>query len=290
MSSAPLPPPAPTAAVDRESSRWAWRESRSPEPHGTIVLLHGLGGSRISWEPQLTGLSSDHLVVAWDLPGYGAAPPPDAPLTFAWLAAAVAAFVDEVAVPDRPVHLVGISFGGMIAQYAAAAHPAPFASLTLLATSPKFGLDGTLPDEWRAARLAPLDAGQEPVDFADAVLGHLAGPAITAEALNGQRAAMARITGAALRRSIDCLITHDSRALLASIRTPTLCLVGALDDETPIAYSEAIAGSIRDAELVVIPGAGHLLNVEAPEAVNIAITAHVARRRVDVDTENRSTP
>ena len=79
------------------------------------MLLHGLGGSRLSWEPQLTGLSGHDRVVAWDMPGYGESKPLDGPMTFTALADAVA---DLVAVLGEPtVHLVGISFGGMIAQY-----------------------------------------------------------------------------------------------------------------------------------------------------------------------------
>ena len=150
-------------------------------------------------------------------------------------------------------------------------------SLTLLATSPAFGLDGTKPDEWRAARLAPLDAGLEPADFADDVLGAIAGPHISAEAMAGQRAAMARVSGAALRRSIDCLVTHDSRALLPTIDAPTMCAVGELDEETPVAYAFALADLIPHARLVVIPQAGHLLNVEAPDAVNRLLHEHVQR-------------
>jgi 3-oxoadipate enol-lactonase len=172
---------------------------------------------------------------------------------------------------------VGISFGGMIAQYTAAFHPGIVASLTLLSTSPKFGLDGTQPDEWRAARLAPLDLGLEPADIAERVLGSLAGPHLTPEAMAGQIAAMSRISAAALRRSIDCLITHDSRSILPSIAVPTLCLVGDLDDETPPAYAMAVADLIAGSRLAVIEGAGHLLNVEAPDAVNDAILDHIAR-------------
>jgi len=111
------------------------------------------------------------------------------------------------------------------------------------------------------------------------VLGHLAGPHITAEAFAGQRAAMARITGGALRRSIDCLVGHDSRALLPTITAPTLCLVGALDDETPPAYSEAIVDLLPDGAVAIVPDAGHLLNVESPDAVNALIEAHIARHR-----------
>lgn len=267
--------------TDVQGERLAWREARPGGGRGSppvVVLLHGLGGSRISWEPQLAALGERALVAAWDLPGYGASPQLSGPTTFTALADAVAGpggLADELGA-DR-VHLVGISFGGMIAQYAAAAHPDRVASLTLLATSPKFGLDGTLPDEWRAARLAPLDAGLEPVDFADRVLNALAGPHISGEAMAGQRAAMARITGAALRRSIDCLITHDSRPVLPSIRARTRCLVGELDDETPVAYSQAIADLVPGAEVRIVPGAGHLLNVEAPDAVNATIAEQLER-------------
>jgi pimeloyl-ACP methyl ester carboxylesterase len=61
------------------------------------------------------------------------------------------------------------------------------------------------------------------------------------------------------------------------ITVPTLCLVGELDDETPPAYAMAVADLVPSARLSVIEGAGHLLNVEAPETVNDAIIEHVAR-------------
>ena len=262
--------------VDVQGTHVAWRES---SPHGgtsdTVILLHGLGGSRISWEPQLQSLGDQVRVVAWDMPGYGTSPACIGPMTFTALSAAVVGLIDEVG--GDAVHLVGISFGAMIAQYVAASAGPHIASLTLLATSPKFGLDGTEPDAWRAQRLAPLDAGQSPGDFADQVLAGLAGPQITAEALAGQRAAMARISADALRAAIECLLTHDTRALLASIVAPTLCLVGALDDETPTSYSQAIVDLVPGAELRVVAGAGHLLNVEAPDVVNAAILDQIRR-------------
>jgi len=260
--------------ADVRGNRFAWREAGHDE--GTpLVLLHGLGGSRLSWEPQLDGLADRRRVVAWDQPGYGESSPHEGPLTFAGLADAVAAFADEIGA--ERIHLAGISFGGMIAQYATAAHPRRVATLTLLSTSPCFGLDGTSPEAWRAARLAPLDAGRQPADFAATVLASIAGPNITADALEGQRAAMARISGAALRRSIDCLVTHDSRAVLGSVTVPTLCLVGELDTETPVAYTEVLAGLVPGARIEVVTGAGHLLNVEAPAAVNALIDDHIER-------------
>jgi 3-oxoadipate enol-lactonase len=262
-------------AFDVDESPIAWRESGptiADPSKRPILFLHGLGGSRISWESQLAELGDERRCVAWDMPGYGASAPFGGDMTFGLLAM-VGAHLAQWTL-SGPVHLVGISFGAMVAQYVAARNPEVVSSLTLLSTSPKFGLDGTDPAEWRAARLGPLDSGMEPVDFADQVLGTLAGPSITPEAFGEQRAAMARVSGAAMRKSIDCLITHDSRSLLKSIRVPTICVVGDLDSETPIAYSQAIVDGIPNAVLHVLPGGGHLLNAELPTAVNELISAN----------------
>ena len=130
-----------TTATDVDGVRFAWRESGSGS---ALVLLHGLGGSRLSWEPQLAGLAGRHRVVAWDMPGYGASRPLDGAVTFTTLADALIDFLDTIGA--LAVHLAGISFGGMIAQYVAARYPSRVLSLALLATSPAFGLDGTRPD------------------------------------------------------------------------------------------------------------------------------------------------
>lgn len=253
---------------------FAWREAGSSNGGTVVVLLHGLTGSRLSWEPQLEALGASRRVVAWDLPGYGDSAPLEGAPTFRAVADAVARFVDTIGA-DR-VHLVGLSFGGMIAQYTAAAHGDRLISLSLMATSPKFGLDGTQPDEWRAARLAALDAGEEPIDFAPRVLRSIAGPAITEAALAGQVAAAARVPSAGLRTSIEVLVTHDSRPLLAGIAVPTMVVVGELDGETPVEYARALADPIPGARLHVVQGAGHLLNVEAPDAVNALLSDHFA--------------
>lgn len=257
-------------ALDVDGERFAWREAGRGDP---VVLLHGLGGSRISWEPQLADLSAQHRVAAWDLPGYGASAPLPGDTTFAALAQAAADWIKELG--SGSAHVVGISMGAMIAQYLAAWHPQAVRSLTLLSTSPAFGLDGTAPDDWSAARLAPLVVGQQPADFAERVLRAIAGPHIDEAALDGQCRAMARVSGQALRRSIDCLVTHDARGLLTTISAPTLVMVGELDEETPPAYAQALADQIPHSWLQTVPDSGHLLNVEAASVVNAAITKHM---------------
>ena len=147
--------------VDVRCHGFAWRERGNGE---LVVFLHGLGGSRISWDPQLDAIGTTRRAAAWDLPGYGdAAPLADHPVTFRALATAAHRWIAELGAARA--HVVGISMGGMIAQYLAAWHPTIVRSLTLLSSSPAFGLDGTQPQVWQAARLAPLDQGLEPADL-----------------------------------------------------------------------------------------------------------------------------
>jgi pimeloyl-ACP methyl ester carboxylesterase len=65
------------------------------------------------------------------------------------------------------------------------------------------------------------------------------------------------------------------RDRLGEIDVPTLVLVGELDTETPLSYAEALAAGIPGTRLQIIPGAGHISSLEAPEAVNIALREHL---------------
>lgn len=259
---------------DVDAAPVSWREA-APENADSntpvALLLHGLGGSRIGWEPQLAALSTTHRVIAWEAPGYGGSDPVSA-CTFDAYVDAVGALIDEVS-PDQPVDLVGMSFGGMIAQYAAARYPERIRTLTLLCTSPKFGLDGTDPDEWRAARLSGLEAAGSPAAVAPMILASLVGAGnehVIPEAVR----AMERVPLHGLLDSLRTIVHHDSRAILPTITIPTLVLVGAIDEETPPAYAQAIVDLMPNARLCVIDDAGHLLNLEAAEAVSMEIAGH----------------
>ena len=230
-----------------------------------MLFLHGLGGSRTSWEPQLAGLSGAFRCIAWDMPGYGASAPVE-PLTFATIADSVVRLLDAALV--ERAHLVGESFGGMHALHVAAGHPDRVARLVLANTSPAFGLDGTDPDAWRAARLAPLDAGLAPADIAEDVLTSIAGPTLSDDALTMRAAAFARIPAAGLRAAVECLPAHDARERLGAIASPALVVAGGVDTETPVAYSRILADGLQNAELIVLDGVGHLAASEVPRTFN----------------------
>ncbi len=249
------------AAVDVDGPL-AWREQGQGD---AVVFLHGLGGSRTSWAPQLEGLSGTFRCIAWDMPGYGASAPVT-PLTLAAIADAVARLLDAAGV--ERAHLVGESFGGMHALHAALRHPDRVDRLVLANTSAAFGLDGTDPDAWRAARLAPLDAGLTPADIAEGVLTSIAGPGLSADMLAMRAAGFARIPTAGLRAAVECLPDHNVVDRLAEIEAPALVIAGELDAETPVAYARILVDGLKNAELVVLDGIGHLAVSEAADAVN----------------------
>ena len=251
----------------------AWRETGDGEP---VVFLHGLGGSRTSWEPQLTGLRTEFRCIAWDMPGYGVSVPV-VPLTFATIADSVARLLDNAGV-DR-AHLVGESFGGMHALHTALRHPQRVARLVLANTSPAFGLDGTTPAAWRAARLAPLDAGLTPADIAADVLTSIAGPTLSDDALAMRVAGFARIPATGLRAAVECLPAHDVCERLGAIASPALVVAGGLDAETPAAYSRVLAEGLRNAELIVLDGVGHLAVSEVPQTFNRLVRSFLSRGR-----------
>ncbi len=255
--------------LDVDVQPTGWREVGSSVD--VAVFLHGLGGSRISWGPQLQPLSSARRITAWDAPGYGVSAPIAEP-SFAAYAERAADLIRTVS-PDAPVDLVGLSFGGMIAQYTAARFPELVRTLTLMCTSPAFGLDGTDPVQWRQARLSGLEHFGSPGAAAPVILGALVGPDgahVVPEAVE----AMERIELPGLLDAIATITTHDSRQILPTIAAPTLVLVGSADEETPVSYAEAIVKLMPNARLQVIEGVGHLLNLEAPTQVNDAVLAH----------------
>lgn len=265
------------ALVDVDASPIAYR--CAGDPGGPLVLfLHGLGGGRTAWDPQLRAVGERRRAVAWDMPGYGASAPVAGQLDFAAISDALAGLLDHLGVDAA--HLVGLSFGGMHAQHAALAYPDRVASLTLVDTSPAFGLEGTTRADWLASRLGAFDADADPAgdgggaparslaDIGEYVVRAIAAPGFAGPGFDESVAAFGRISVEAFRSACHCLVEHDLRGRLGAITVPTQVVVGELDTETPPAYAAAIAAEIPGAHLVEIPGAGHLVPAEAPETFN----------------------
>lgn len=254
-----------TTFVDRSTNGIAWRESGDGPP---VVFLHGLGGTRTAWGPQLRGLGGTFRCIAWDMPGYGDSDPVE-PLTYAAIAQRFVDLLDALGL-DR-VDVVGLSFGGMHALHVALACPDRIRRMVLADTSPAFGMDGTSRDEWVAGRLATVLAGGTPADDAEGVLDAITASPLADEVRAELVDSFGRISAAGFRAAVECLPDNDVRADLHRIGQPTLVVVGELDRETPPSYARVLHEGLLHSALHVVDGAGHLTPSEAPERFNALV-------------------
>ena len=255
-----------TAEVD--GHRLAYRQAG----HGAaLVLLHGFLCDSRCWRHQLVGLSDRFRVVAWDAPGAGSSPDPPEPFTTVNYAHCLAAFLDATGI-ERP-HVLGLSWGGILAQEFYRLYPDRSRSLVLADTYA--GWKGSLPEDVWTVRLASClaDAAGPP----EAVGAKFVPGVFTAAASDDLRAEFSAIVSefhpVGFRLMSLSSAAMDTRDLLSRIAVPTLVLWGDDDRRSPMYVAEQLAGAIPNAELVIIPNAGHLSNMEQPEVFN----AHVRR-------------
>jgi 3-oxoadipate enol-lactonase len=227
-----------------------------------LVLLHPFPFDRRLWKGlQIPG----RLLVLPDLRGFGESPLFH-PFTIADLADDVASLLDALGLPRAAVG--GMSWGGYVALAFARRHRGRLEGLVLADT--KAGPDTP---EARQGRdeMAALVQAQGVGAYLDKQLPRLLSPAAPepvrrqARAL-GDQGAPAVIAGLAALRD-----RPDRRPELPDIGCPTVIVVGAEDALTPPAEARAMAEAVPGARLVELPGAGHLANLEAPEAFAAAV-------------------
>jgi pimeloyl-ACP methyl ester carboxylesterase len=247
--------------VDVDGMRIAYNQAGAGPP---LVMLHGAPCDSRTWQWMLPDLSRDHTVVAWDAPGFGESSDIDDNWRAAQFADALAAFIAARSLA-RP-HLVGHSFGTMVALSLFERHPAVPASLVLIGGYA--GWAGSLPPEEVARRLemfvgmAELGESFEPKSY----------PGLFSDLIPADRdLALVTMMRENIRPATICAAGHtgaetDLRPMLFSVDVPTLILHGAADSRSPLANAEALHAAISTSELVVLPNLGHACVVEDPNA------------------------
>lgn len=240
------------------------------EPANTpLVFLHGIGGAARAWRSQIARFGDLYRAVAWDMPGYGGSAQL-ANVSIATLADALQDFLQQIGA-KRPV-LVGHSIGGMIVQQWLMKHPAAAAAVVLAQTSPAFGkAEGDWQQQFIEARLGPLDRGETMKTLAPTLVKELVGDNPDARGMEIARECMGNVPEASYRSMMLALLGFDQRKALGDIAVPTLVLSGSKDKNAPAPMMAKMATYIPSAVYAELKGAGHLVNLEQPEAFNVAL-------------------
>ena len=234
-----------------------------------LVLLHGyVGDGRTTWRRQLDGLGDEFTVVAWDAPGAGGSSDPPELLGIAGYADCLAGFIDALRL-DRP-HVIGLSFGGILALALHDRHPAVATALVL--ASAYAGWGGSLPADVAEARLnqALVIADLPPAEFVDVLLPTMFSPETPTDRVAAFRTGMLGFHPAGFR-AMARACTVNLRPALPRVDVPTLVVHGEMDVRAGLNVARDLAAAIPGARLVALPGAGHLCNIEAPDEFNDAV-------------------
>lgn len=243
---------------------------------GTLVLVHAFPLNARMWEPQLGLSARGWRIIAPQLRAMDGGMGETPATSMDDFAADVVDLLGALHI-ERAV-IGGLSLGGYVTFAIFRRAPQLFAGMILADTRPEAdtpeGVEGR-------RRMLTLVAEKGPSGVADVMLPKLLTEATIrdrSDVAERVRALILASSADAIAGAIAAMMTRpDSTPLLGSIRCPTLILVGEHDQLTPPALSENMHRAIPGSDLAIIPGAGHLANVEQPDRFTQALEGYLDR-------------
>jgi pimeloyl-ACP methyl ester carboxylesterase len=243
------------------------------------VFVHGFPLRRTMWKPQLRGLSQLCRCIAPDLRGFGESVV-EGPYSMDRYADDIAELLDACSV--RRAVIAGCSMGGYIAFAFWRRHRERVLALALCDTRPGADDEAALARRREMIRTA-RESGSTAV--ADMMMDSVLGPTTRARSPEVVREVRAILTSAPVEGvvgAIEAMMERpDSTPTLATIDVPTVVITGEEDGIAPVDEARAMSDAIRQSSFEMIPGAGHLSNIERPAAFNAIFGEFLARIRAD---------
>ncbi len=241
-----------------------------------VVFIHGFPLNHRMWEPQLAALPPRYRAIAYDVRGHGDSALSDGQFTIEFLVDDLLGLLDYLSV-DRAV-LCGLSMGGYIALRAIERHPERFCGLILCDTRSEADTN-----EGRIKRSGTIAAVKERgvQSFADDFLKLILAPVT----LESKPVIVAKVKELIVTNKqlgicgtlLALAARTDTTTALAAMDLPTLILVGEHDALTPPTDAQTMQSCLPQAELHVIPNAGHMSNLENPTAFNEQLLAFLEK-------------
>src|SRR6185369_1598877 len=259
-----------------DGARLHWETHGSGDP---VLLIMGLGSNAYGWHRTIPWLAERYETIAFDNRGTGRSDAPAGEYTIAQMAADAAAVLD--AAGHRTALVVGASLGGMIAQRFALTHAERVRSLVLLCTTPG-GRNAVRASDAVMAGL--VSGGENPDDVYRKNAWFLYGDETRTR--HPDRIEEDIVYRAKIRTpptgyfgQLRAAMGHDTFEELPALAVPTLVVHGDADLLVPTDNGKLLAGRIPKAELALLPGAGHMLQADAGDAVREAVLGFLGRTR-----------
>lgn len=246
------------------------------EDRGTgepVVLLHGLGGSSLDWQPQIDALAPRHRVIAIDMRGSGRSRDrlrPRGPFSVEMFARDVAAVIDHLKI--APAHVIGLSMGGMVAFQLALDHPHAVRTLAIVNSGPSL-VPRTMAEHVAIATRLAIASTLGP-----SAMARMLAPKLFphSEALRAQfLERMAHNEKRAYAATQRALVGFDVEHRIGAIAVPAL-IVASDQDYTPIARKHEYARRMPHARVVVVEDSRHALPIEEPEKLQPILDAFLS--------------
>lgn len=253
-----------------------------PQASTPVIFIHGFPFSHKMWNfpgGQIDALSASNRVVAYDIRGHGESEVGSGHFSIELFVDDLFALMDHLSIPKAV--LCGLSMGGYIALRAVERNPERVMGLVLCDT--KSDADGNEAKIKRANGIKFVQANgmkyyaQDYVKIVFAPASFDAHP----EAIKSIQSIVERTAPTSIFGTLMALAARtDTTPNLPNIKCPTLILVGEKDTLTPVAASQSMKEKIPGSEIAIIPGAGHISNMEHPVEFNKHLSAFVAKIKV----------
>jgi len=245
-----------------------------PATGPVVMLSNSLASNLTMWDSQMPELTSRYRVLRYDTRGHGGTDAPAGPYTLEALAEDARGLLHALGIPR--VHFVGLSMGGMIGQILGLEYPKLLQSLVLCDTMSR------VPPEakplWEERIHTAHTQGMEPL-VEPTVARWFTAPfrAQRPEVVDKVRSMIRSTPPQGYAGCCHAIAGLNLTERLNAITLPTLIIVGEDDPGTPVAASRTIHEQMQGSELVILPSAAHLSNLEQPEAFNQALLQFLAQ-------------
>lgn len=246
-----------------------------PDGAPWVTLSNSLATTHRMWDAQMDAFTGQYRVLRYDQRGHGATDAVPGPYSFELLADDVLGLLDALSITHT--HFVGLSMGGMTGMTMALRKPSVLRTLVLCDTASRDPYDD--PALWQQ-RIDAIRAQGSMEMMVETTLERFLTPGTVKTRPEVTDAVRAMVRSTPIDGYIGCcgaLAKLNLSDRLSEVSVPTLVVVGADDLSTPVEMAEAIHQRVAGSELVILKNAGHLSNVDQPDAFNEAVLSFLAK-------------